>query len=140
MPSAVSWKPGQIAVIVVAVVHGDGRASSPPSRSGRWSTGSTCGSRPRPVSSQSRSSASSSRWRSPLGIGQVGLAHLDVVQPHDRVDLDRVRVGLLAHELAVHLALGRHVDDEVADDARVAAEPPLRREAAPVPVARLGLG
>ena len=70
-----------------------------------------------------------SRCRSPLGIGQVGLAHLDVVQAHDRIDLDGVGVGLLADDLAVHLALGRHVDDEVAEDARVAAEPAAGRKA-----------
>ncbi len=73
------------------------------------------------------------------GVGEVGLADLDVVQPHDRIDLDRVRVGLLAHDLAVHLALGRHVDDEVATDAGVAAEPAAGGEAAAVAVALLGL-
>ena len=73
------------------------------------------------------------RFREPLQVatrvGEIGLAHLDVVEPHDRVDLDRMRVGLLAHHLAVQLALGRHVDDEIAADLRVAAEPPIVRQA-----------
>ena len=69
-------------------------------------------------------------------VGEVGLAHLDVVQPHDRIDLDRVRVGLLAHDLAMQLALRRHVDDEVAGDARVAPEPPVGGQARRSAVAR----
>ena len=48
---------------------------------------------------------------------EVGLLDLDVVEADDRVDLDRMRVGLLAHDLPVHLALGRHVDHELALDA-----------------------
>ena len=60
--------------------------------------------------------------------GQVRLRNLDEVQPHDGVDLDRMRVGLLAHDLAVDLALGRHVDHDVAGDPRGAAEPPPARE------------
>ena len=34
-----------------------------------------------------------------------------------------MRLGALAHHLAVHLAVRRHVDDEVALDLRLAAEP-----------------
>ncbi len=37
-------------------------------------------------------------------------------------------LGALAHHLPVDLALGRHVDDEVAADLRLAAEPPPWRE------------
>ena len=70
----------------------------------------------------------------------VGLRHLDVVQPDDRVDLDRVRVGLLADDLAVQLRLGRDVDDEVAGDPRVTAETPVGREPVAGAVALLGLG
>ena len=55
--------------------------------------------------------------------GEVGLLDLDVVEPDDGVDLDRVRVGLLAHDLPVHLALGWHVDHELALDVGRAAEP-----------------
>ena len=61
--------------------------------------------------------------------GEVGLLDLDVVEPHDGVDLDRVRVGLLAHDLTVHLALGRDVDHELALDVCGAAEAAARREA-----------
>ena len=55
--------------------------------------------------------------------GEVRLLDLDEIEAHDRVDLDRVRVGLLAHDLAVDLALGRHVDDDVAGHGGGAAEP-----------------
>ena len=44
----------------------------------------------------------------------VGLGDLDVVQLHDRIDLDRAHLGALAHHLLVDLAVLRHVDDEVA--------------------------
>ncbi len=67
---------------------------------------------------------------------QVGLAHLDVVQANDGVDLDRVRVGLLAHDLAVHLALRRHVDDEVTGDLRVTSESAVGGQPAALAVAR----
>ena len=69
--------------------------------------------------------------------GEVWLLDLDVVETHDRLHLDRVGVRLLAHDLAVHLALGRHVDDELTDHARRAAEPARRREPTIVPVRAL---
>ncbi len=47
-----------------------------------------------------------------------------------------MRVRLLADDLAVELALGRHVDDDVAGDARRAAEAASLREAAVGGVAR----
>src|SRR5208337_1545971 len=73
-------------------------------------------------------------------LAQVRLADLDVMQPHDRVDLDRMLLGALAHHLPVDLALRRHVDDEVAADFRLAAEPPpLRELSALVAVALLDL-
>ena len=52
-----------------------------------------------------------------------GSRDLDIVQADDRIDLDRMRLGALAHDLTVDLALGRHVDDEIAADLRLAAEP-----------------
>ncbi len=61
--------------------------------------------------------------------GEVGLLDLDVVETHDGVDLDRMGVGLLAHDLPVHLALGRDVDDELALDVGGAAEAAACREA-----------
>ena len=45
-----------------------------------------------------------------------GSLDLDVVEAHDRVDRDVARVGLLAHDLAVDLALRRHVDHDVRRD------------------------
>ena len=64
------------------------------------------------------------------GIGEIGFADLDVVQTDDRVDLDRVRVGFLAHHLAMDLALRRHVHDEVAAHPRVAPQPSIGGEPA----------
>ena len=101
-----------------------------PARSVRCSPVSTWSSHARPVSDQSRSSASSSRSQVARRVAHVGLADLDVVQADDRVDLDRVRVGLLPDDLPVQLALRRHVHHEVADHLRVAAQPSL---AAPAP-------
>ncbi len=56
----------------------------------------------------------------------VGLGDLDIMQPHDGIDLDGVRLGALAHDLPVNLALRRHVDNQVAADLRLTAEPPPR--------------
>ena len=61
---------------------------------------------------------------------EVRLLDLDVVETHDWVHLDRMGVCLLAHDLAMHLALGRHVDHELTQDARRTAEAPSRREPA----------
>ncbi len=70
------------------------------------------------------------------GRGEVGLLDLDVVKADDGIDLDRMRVGLLAHDLPVHLALGRHVDHELTLDARGAAETAARGKA---PVGGVGV-
>ena len=50
------------------------------------------------------------------GIVHVGFGDLDIVQAHDRIDVDRMRLGALAHDLAMNLAFRRHVDDEIAAD------------------------
>ena len=63
-------------------------------------------------------------------IVHVRLGDLDVIEADDRIDLDRMRLGALAHNLTVDLAFRRHVDDEIAADPGLAAEPPRRREAA----------
>ena len=60
----------------------------------------------------------------------VGLGDLDIMQANDRIDVDRMRLRALADDLAMHLALGRHIDDEIAQDARLAAEPAARRQRA----------
>ena len=41
------------------------------------------------------------------GIVHVGLGDLDIMQAHDRIDLDRMRLRALAHDLAMHLAFRR---------------------------------
>ncbi len=56
------------------------------------------------------------------GVVHVGLADLDIVKAHDRIDLDRMRLGALAHDLAMDLAFRGHVDDEIAADPRLTAE------------------
>ena len=61
------------------------------------------------------------------GIVHVGRLHLDVVQADHGIELDVVRLGGLAHDLAVHLAVGRHVDDDVALDLRRAGKAPPGR-------------
>jgi hypothetical protein len=68
-----------------------------------------------------------------------GRLDLDVVQPHHRVQLDVAGLGLLAHDLAVELAVGWHVDDQVAEQPGVAAEPPVGGQPAAVAVAALRL-
>ena len=52
------------------------------------------------------------------------------MEADDGVDRDRPRVGLLAHDLPVHLALGRHVDHGVVGDEGGAAEATPLGEAA----------
>jgi hypothetical protein len=54
---------------------------------------------------------------------ELGSLDLHVVEPHDRVDLDRVGVCLLADDLTVELALGWDVDHEIAGDGGNAPEP-----------------
>ena len=54
---------------------------------------------------------------------------LDVVEPDDRVELERALRRILAHDLAVDLALGRDVDDDVAAHLGQAPESALRLHA-----------
>ena len=61
-------------------------------------------------------------------ISQVGFRDLDVMQPHDRVDVDWTQLGALPDRLAVQLAVIGDVDDEIARNARLAAEPPAGRQ------------
>ena len=58
----------------------------------------------------------------------VRLGDLDVIEADDRIDLDGMRLGALAHDLPVDLAFGRHVDDKIAAHPRLAAEPPAGRK------------
>ena len=64
------------------------------------------------------------------GVVHVGLGDLDIMQANDRIDVDRMRLRALADDLAMHLALGRHINDEIAQDARLAAESAARRQRA----------
>ena len=58
----------------------------------------------------------------------VRLGDLDVVEADDRVDLDRMGLRALAHDLPMDLAFRRHVDDEIAADPGLASESPARRK------------
>ena len=69
--------------------------------------------------------------------GEIRLGDVDGVQADDRVHLERSRRQVLADHLAVDLALGRDVDDEVAGDVRRARQAPVGREAVLRPVGRL---
>ena len=53
----------------------------------------------------------------------VGFLHFDEVQANHRVEFDVMRLGRLAHHLAMHLAGRRHVDHGVAEQARGAGQP-----------------
>ncbi len=53
----------------------------------------------------------------------VRLGDLDVVQPDDRIDFDRVRVEAFAHDLPMHLAFGGNINHEIATEPGLTAEP-----------------
>ena len=72
--------------------------------------------------------------------GELGLAHLDVMEAHRGIELDRHRLDRLAHELAMDLALRRHVDDEIAQHAGGTGEPPAGGERLAPRIGRLDLG
>src|SRR3954451_17773446 len=63
--------------------------------------------------------------------------HLDVMQADDRVDNELADVEALADDLAVDLALGRDVDEDVAADLGRAGQPPVRRKTLLLAVGRL---
>ena len=60
----------------------------------------------------------------------VRLGDLDIVEADDRIDLDRMGLGALAHDLPVNLTFGRDVDDEIAAHPGLAAEPSAGRKRA----------
>ena len=68
----------------------------------------------------------------------VGLLHLDVVHAYRRIQLDVVNLGAFAHHLPVDLALGRYVDDEIAENLRGAAQAPSVGDVILVGVTLLG--
>ncbi len=71
------------------------------------------------------------RFLQPLQVAgrrvHVGRLDLDVVQPHHRIELDRADLGALPDHLLVHLAVGRHVDDHVAEQLRLTGQAAVRR-------------
>src|SRR5690606_451625 len=56
------------------------------------------------------------------GIVHVRLFYLDVVEPDWRIELDRADLGAFAHDLLVNLAVGRHIDHQVAKQLRLTGE------------------
>jgi len=60
-------------------------------------------------------------------IVHVRLLDLHVVDPYRGIELDVVDLDALAHHLPVHLTLRRHVDDEIPENLRRAAEAPTLR-------------
>ncbi len=71
------------------------------------------------------------------GLVHVGLGDLDVVEAGGGVHGDLPGLGALAHDLLVDLGFGRHVDDGVALELRLAAEAAAGGEAADAVVALL---
>ena len=53
-------------------------------------------------------------------IVHVRLGDLDVVQADDGIERDLALIGRLADHLAMHLAAGWHINDEIAEDHRLA--------------------
>ena len=68
----------------------------------------------------------------------VRLLDLDVMQPGRRIELDRAHLGAFADHLPVHLAVGRHVDDDIAQQLRLAGQPAARGQPLAALVALLG--
>ena len=56
------------------------------------------------------------------GRREIRLLDRDVVEADDGVDVDRMRIGLLTDDLAVHLALGWNVDHELSCHTRGTSE------------------
>jgi hypothetical protein len=54
----------------------------------------------------------------------VRLADLDAIEADNRIDLDRMRLRALADDLPMNLTFWRHVDDKIAANPGLAAEPP----------------
>ena len=67
----------------------------------------------------------------------VRLLDLDIVEPGRGIELDRAHLGALPDHLLVHLAVGRHVDDDVAHELRLAGQPSPGLQALPALVALL---
>ena len=55
-------------------------------------------------------------------VAKLELGQLEVVKRDHRVDLDRAQIDGLAHDLAMHLALGGHVDHDVGQNNGLAAQ------------------
>ena len=54
--------------------------------------------------------------------GKIGLGNLDVMEPDDGIDRQGRHTGPLAHHLAMDLAVGRDIDDDVVRDLRSTAQ------------------
>ena len=70
----------------------------------------------------------------------VGLLDLDEAQPGGRIEFDGAGICLLADDLLVDLGLRGNVNDEIAQDLRLAGEAAALRQPADPVVALLDLG
>ena len=75
------------------------------------------------------------------GIVHVGLAHINYIQARGRCQREIQYLGLLAHQLPMHLAVGGDVDNQVPFYLGLTAEPSsVGKNNIDTLVARLGLG
>jgi len=58
----------------------------------------------------------------------VRLGDLDIIEADDRIDLDRMRFRTLANDLPVDLALGGHINDQIAANPGLASKPSTGRK------------
>jgi hypothetical protein len=72
-----------------------------------------------------------------LRIVHVGLRHFDIVQADHGKQVQVQQAGLLADHLPVHLAVRRHVDDHVPQQAGLAGQAPARFEPVLLVILRL---
>ena len=131
-----SWKPGQTAITWRPSWTATVTAYLPASRAG-WSARITpeirieAGERPLALEGLEEAREVAGRRR------QLGRLDLDVVEPDHRVHRECPHGEVLADDLAMDLALGRDVDEDVAADGRGAGQPPVGAEALVGSIGRL---
>ena len=136
-PNARSTRPGWIATISSVLADGDGHA--PAARAQRLlQAGQHRQARAHAGQRPLRGERVGKPAEIARGVAHVGFGDFDVAQPHDGIDGHGARLGALADDLTMNLAFGRHVDDEIAAEFRLTAEPAAGGErAALLRIARL---
>ena len=64
------------------------------------------------------------------GVVHVGRRHSNEQKPGGRIHLDDIFGGCLPHDLPMHLAVRRHVQNRISQDLGLASQAPARRQAA----------